>query len=160
FPHVIGAGLLTGGLVVAGGSAYQLLRRHPEGEFFTRSLRLGVGCAALGALFATGFGYAQFGPILTLQPDKLEGNPTVATSLGFMMLIGDLLTFVVLLFLLPTLSWLPRWRWTHPIVILLTPLPFVASILGWLTREIGRYPWMINGRLTVADAMSPGLTPG
>ncbi|MFC7107782.1 cytochrome ubiquinol oxidase subunit I [Nonomuraea rubra] len=73
---------------------------------------------------------------------------------------GQLLGLVVLFVMLPMIAILPRARWTHPILIAMTPLPFVLSILGWMAREIGRQPWMIWERLTVADALSPGLTAG
>jgi cytochrome d ubiquinol oxidase subunit I len=61
---------------------------------------------------------------------------------------------------MPVVYWLPRWRWAQPILMVITPLPFLAAILGWLVRETGRQPWLIYGKLTVADAMSPGLTSG
>ncbi|MBB5077641.1 cytochrome ubiquinol oxidase subunit I [Nonomuraea endophytica] len=157
FPHIIGAALFTGGMVFAGASAYQLRRRTLEWEFFTKSLRMGVVTAAIGSTLAVGAGYAQFGVIDT---DKFENNTAAAVGLGFMMELGHLLWFMVVLVMLPLIYWLPKWRWTHVILIIMTPLPFVASILGWMAREIGRQPWMIWEKLTVADAMSPGLTPG
>ncbi|GGK88417.1 cytochrome ubiquinol oxidase subunit I [Planomonospora parontospora subsp. parontospora] len=157
-PHVAGAALLTGGSVIMGASAYQLFRRTAEQEFFTKSLRLGVSVASIGVVLAVGFGYAQFGPIGEFQPGKFD-SPLAGLGLGFMILIGYLLQLVVLFVLLPVIRWLPRWRWAHPIVMLMTPLPFLAAILGWLAREAGRQPWLVYGRLTVADAMSPGLTP-
>ncbi|GGL24826.1 cytochrome ubiquinol oxidase subunit I [Planomonospora parontospora] len=157
-PHVAGAALLTGGSVIMGASAYQLFRRTAEQEFFTKSLRLGVAVAAIGTVLAVGFGYAQFGPIGEFQPGKFD-SPLAGLGLGFMIMIGYLLQLVVLFVLLPVIRWLPRWRWAHPIVMLMTPLPFLAAILGWLAREAGRQPWLVYGRLTVADAMSPGLTP-
>ncbi|MCG5217454.1 cytochrome ubiquinol oxidase subunit I [Streptosporangium sp. KLBMP 9127] len=162
FPHVISAGLWTGGFVIIGASAYHLLKRTAEQEFFTRSLRLGVVTALIGSLSTVGFGYAQFGAVGEVQPDKFDGAPLAAAGLGFMMLIGELLQFVVLFALLPLLirNALARWRWTHPLLIMMTPLPFLAAILGWLAREVGRQPWLIQDRLLVADAMSPGLTSG
>ncbi|MFC7587134.1 cytochrome ubiquinol oxidase subunit I [Nonomuraea antimicrobica] len=159
FPHVVGAGLFTGGMVLVGASAYMLRRRTPDTEFFARSMRTGVVTAAIGVFVAMGFGYAQFAGI---QAGKFgdDRNILAAVGLGFMIEIGQLLALVVLLVMLPMISSLPRRRWTHPILILMTPLPFVLSILGWMAREIGRQPWMIWERLSVADAMSPGLTSG
>ncbi|GAA3446119.1 cytochrome ubiquinol oxidase subunit I [Planomonospora venezuelensis] len=159
-PHVIGAALLTGGSVVMGASAYNLFRRTAEQEFFTKSLRLGVAVAAVGVAVTVAFGFAQFGPVGQFQPGKFDDKPLAGAGLGFMILIGELLQFVIVLFLLPVIRWLPRWRWAHPIVMLVTPLPFLAAVLGWLAREAGRQPWLIHGKLTVADAMSPGLTSG
>ncbi|GAA4192059.1 cytochrome ubiquinol oxidase subunit I [Streptosporangium oxazolinicum] len=159
-PHVIGAGLWTGGFVVMGASAYQLFRRTAEREFFTSSLRTGVITSLIGSLITVGFGYAQFSPISQFQPGKFDDGGLAGLGLGFMITIGQLIQLLILFVLAPTVYWLPRWRWTHPVLMALTPLPFVAAILGWLARESGRQPWMVNGKLTVADAMSPGLTPG
>ncbi|GAA4920510.1 cytochrome d ubiquinol oxidase subunit I [Nonomuraea thailandensis] len=158
FPHVIGAGLFTGGMVLVGASAYRLRRRAQETEFFGRSLRMGVVTAAVGMLLTMGFGYAQFAGV----PEGKFGshNTAAAVPLGLMIEFGQLLGLVVLFVMLPMIGILPRARWTHPILIAMTPLPFVLSILGWMAREIGRQPWMIWERLTVADAMSPGLTAG
>ncbi|WP_433360385.1 cytochrome ubiquinol oxidase subunit I [Streptosporangium sp. CA-115845] len=158
-PHVLGAGLWTGGFVMLGASAYQLFRHTAEREFFTSSLRTGVIVSLVGSLITVGFGYAQFGPISQFQPDKFDGA-LAGTGLGFMIMIGQLFQALIMFVLAPTVYWLPRWRWAHPLLMAMTPLPFLAAILGWLARESGRQPWMINGRLTVADAMSPGLTSG
>ncbi|MEV4354938.1 cytochrome ubiquinol oxidase subunit I [Nonomuraea sp. NPDC004186] len=157
FPHVIGAGLFTGAMVLVGASAYQLRRRTEHVEFFTRSLRTGVVAAALGIFVTTGFGYAQFAGV---QEGKFSDNVGAALPLGLMIEFGQLLALVVLFVMLPMIAVLPRWRWTHPLLMLMTPLPFVLAIMGWLAREVGRQPWMIWEKLTVADAMSPGLTSG
>ncbi|MEU7858020.1 cytochrome ubiquinol oxidase subunit I [Nonomuraea sp. NPDC049141] len=155
FPHVIGAGLFTGAMVLVGASAYQLRRRTSEVEFFTKSLRTGVTMASIGIFLTIGFGYAQFAGI---QDGKFKGD-SGAVPLGFMIEIGQLLALVVLFLMLPLIRFLPRWRWTHPLLMLMTPLPFVLAIMGWLARELGRQPWMVWEKLTVADAMTPGLTP-
>jgi cytochrome bd ubiquinol oxidase subunit I len=163
-PHVVSAGLLTGGMVVAGGSAYHLFKRTAEREFFVRSLRMGVVTAFIGAVFVVGFGFAQFGALTQVQPDKFRGAGATAlpeAALGFMITIG-MLFFLLTLLLLPLLfrDWLARFRWIHPLVMLVVPAPFVAAILGWISREVGRQPWAVYGKLTVADAMTPGLTEG
>ncbi|PZG15489.1 cytochrome ubiquinol oxidase subunit I [Nonomuraea aridisoli] len=156
FPHVIGAGLFTGGMVLVGASAYKLRRRAPEAEFFTRSLRTGVVTAAIGIFLTMGFGYAQFAGV---QEGKWD-NTGAAIALGLMIEFGQLLGLIVLFVMLPMVRNLHRRRWAHPILIVMTPLPFALAILGWVAREVGRQPWMIWEKLTVADAMSPGLTAG
>ncbi|MET7326586.1 cytochrome ubiquinol oxidase subunit I [Nonomuraea sp. NPDC005650] len=157
FPHVIGAGLFTGAMVLVGASAYQLRRRTEHVEFFTRSLRTGVVAAAIGIFLTTGFGYAQFAGV---QEGKFNGNVGAALPLAVMIEFGQLLALVVLFVMLPMIGVLPRWRWTHPLLMVMTPLPFALAIMGWLAREVGRQPWMIWEKLSVADAMSPGLTSG
>jgi cytochrome bd ubiquinol oxidase subunit I len=38
------------------------------------------------------------------------------------------------------------------------PLPFVATLSGWFTAEVGRQPWTVYGLLRTADALTPFLT--
>jgi cytochrome d ubiquinol oxidase subunit I len=38
------------------------------------------------------------------------------------------------------------------------PLPFIATLTGWYTAEVGRQPWVVYGVLRTADAMTPFLT--
>jgi len=45
-------------------------------------------------------------------------------------------------------------------VFLSFPLPFVATLTGWFTAEVGRQPWTVYGMLRTADAVTPSLTAG
>ena len=38
------------------------------------------------------------------------------------------------------------------------PLPFIATLTGWFTAEVGRQPWTVYGLLRTADAVTPFLT--
>ena len=38
------------------------------------------------------------------------------------------------------------------------PLPFIATLTGWFTAEVGRQPWTIFGALRTAQAVTPTLT--
>jgi cytochrome d ubiquinol oxidase subunit I len=40
----------------------------------------------------------------------------------------------------------------------LIPLPFLAGVAGWITTEMGRQPWIVQGLLTTAQGISPNLT--
>lgn len=46
-------------------------------------------------------------------------------------------------------------RWFHRFMVVMLPSGFVAVIAGWFTTEIGRQPWVVEGILRTADAMSP-----
>jgi cytochrome d ubiquinol oxidase subunit I len=37
------------------------------------------------------------------------------------------------------------------------PLPFIATLTGWFTAEVGRQPWTVYGLLRTADAVTPFL---
>ncbi len=43
-------------------------------------------------------------------------------------------------------------------IFLSFPLPFIATLTGWFTAEVGRQPWAVYGILRTADAMTPFLT--
>jgi cytochrome d ubiquinol oxidase subunit I len=44
------------------------------------------------------------------------------------------------------------------LIFLSFPLPFIATLTGWYTAEVGRQPWVVYGVLRTADAMTPFLT--
>ncbi|MCC8245305.1 cytochrome ubiquinol oxidase subunit I [Saccharothrix luteola] len=156
FLHVCFASLTVGGVFLTGVSAYHFIRRTAEVDFFRRSLRLGVVLTALATPVLIGFGFGQFPIVERYQPEKLDtvGAPD-GIGLGFMIQIG----FVLLLVSWATVpllfrDWVVRLRFPLYLMVLGIPLPFVAAIGGWLFREVGRQPWLIQGVLTTQDAMS------
>ena len=177
FGHVVAAALLTGGILMAGVSSWHLIRRTPDYALFRRSLRIGLVTATTATIFVMGFGFAQFGPVSSVQPTKYGDNaareatvaqwtaqfgpgdytpPVLANvGLGFMILIGFALFWGILLLPLLYRDWIIRLRFPLYLMLLAVPLPFVAAILGWLAREIGRQPWAAYGLLKVEDAVSP-----
>ncbi|MEV1115248.1 cytochrome ubiquinol oxidase subunit I [Actinosynnema sp. NPDC049800] len=156
FLHVCFASLTVGGVFLTGVSAYHFLRRTTEVDFFRRSLRLGVVLTALATPMLIGFGFGQFPIVERYQPDKLDTVGALdGAGLGFMIQIG----FVLLLVSWATVpllvrDWVVRLRFPLYLMVLGIPLPFVAAIGGWLFREVGRQPWLIQGVLTTQDAMS------
>ncbi|MGW4211871.1 cytochrome ubiquinol oxidase subunit I [Lentzea sp. NPDC004789] len=151
--HVVFASLTVGGVFLTGVSGYHFIRRTAETDFFRRSLRMGVITTALATPVLVGAGFAQFPILREFQPGKLAAGPGVA--LGFMIIIGMTLT---------TVSWLTlpllvkdlviRMRFPLYLMVIGIPLPFVAAILGWVFREVGRQPWLVYGLLRTEDAVS------
>ena len=75
----------------------------------------------------------------------------------------------VLLFLLGVLGlWFSRkkkdtlldQRWLLYILGFALWLPFIINTAGWFITELGRYPWVVYGLYTIADAVSPTTTAG
>ncbi|MBR1119915.1 cytochrome ubiquinol oxidase subunit I [Bradyrhizobium lablabi] len=66
------------------------------------------------------------------------------------------------------LAWFGSWliyrnrlqqtRWLLWGIFFSFPLPFIATLAGWYTAEIGRQPWVVYGVLRTAKAMTPFLT--
>ncbi|EEP73263.1 cytochrome D ubiquinol oxidase subunit I [Micromonospora sp. ATCC 39149] len=181
FGHVVAAALLTGGMLMAAVSAWHLIRRTPDHALFRTSLRIGLVTAAVSISLVQGFGFAQFGPVGQTQPTKFGGGaqrdalvaewtsrfgpgdytpPVLAdVGLGFMILIGLLLGCLWLLLPLLWRDWFIRLRFPLWLILLALPLPFVAVILGWIAREVGRQPWVAYGLLSTERAVSP-VAPG
>ncbi|NES14398.1 MULTISPECIES: cytochrome ubiquinol oxidase subunit I [Micromonospora] len=177
FGHVVAASLVTGGMLMSAVSAFHLIRRTPDFALFRKSLRIGLLTTAAAVVLLIGFGFAQFGPVGQVQPTKFGGGPdrdalvaewtakfgpgdyvppTLSNvGLGFMILIGFGLFFGLLIVPLLWRDWLIRLRFPLWVVLLALPFPFVAVILGWIAREVGRQPWAVYGLLPVDRAVSP-----
>ncbi|MET8348753.1 MULTISPECIES: cytochrome ubiquinol oxidase subunit I [unclassified Micromonospora] len=181
FGHVVSAALLVGGMLMAAVSAWHLIRRTPDFAIFRTSLRIGLVTSALAITLVQGFGFAQFGPVGAVQPTKFGQGPEAQAlitewtarfgpgdytppvlanvGLGFMILIGFTLGCVWLLLPLLFRDWIIRLRFPLWLVLLALPLPFVAVILGWIAREVGRQPWVAYGLLPTEQAVSPVGAP-
>ena len=175
--HVLSAALLTGGMVMAGISAWLLLRRTPDYELLRKSLRTGLVTVTVAGVPLLGFGFAQFPAVGSVQPakygDEVARSEAVAewtarfgpgdyvpplwssAALGFMILIGFTLVWAFVFLPLFYRDTIIRLKFPLVLVMLATPLPFAAAILGWLAREGGRQPWAVYGLLRVEDAVTP-----
>jgi cytochrome bd ubiquinol oxidase subunit I len=49
-------------------------------------------------------------------------------------------------------------RWLLWSIFFSFPLPFIATLAGWYTAEVGRQPWVVYGVLRTAKAVTPFLT--
>ena len=74
-------------------------------------------------------------------------------GLGFFMLL--VCGFALLVVLKDWSPGLVKWLKWMPYAI---PLPLIAGVAGWVTTEMGRQPWIVQGLLTTAKAISPNLT--
>jgi cytochrome d ubiquinol oxidase subunit I len=71
--------------------------------------------------------------------------------------------FVVVMALAAWLLWrgtLFRSRRMLWVLMLSVPFPYVATIAGWWTAELGRQPWVIYGLMRTAEAGSPTVHSG
>ncbi|WP_327351172.1 cytochrome ubiquinol oxidase subunit I [Streptomyces sp. NBC_01304] len=178
--HLALGALTTGGVFVAGVSAYHFLRRTKETELFGGSLRLGLWVSMVASFFVVVAGELQRPIIERTQPMKhavLEGSgvaevqarlvkeygpgdyvpwqDTIRISMDVMTIIGN--TVSTITFIAVILLWknrLMRWRPALWVLLATVPFPFIASVGGWVVREVGRQPWLVYGQLTVEDALS------
>jgi cytochrome d ubiquinol oxidase subunit I len=87
-----------------------------------------------------------------------EDRPPVAlTHIAFQIMVGSGFTLIGV----ALLYWLQRRRraddspWLLRILLIASPLGFVALEAGWLLTEVGRQPWVIYGVMRTADAVTP-----
>lgn len=78
FSHVIFAALLMGGILVAGMSCFQVLRKkNTEHNFYKKSIRLGLIITLVGSLGAMGTGDVQMRELMNEQPMKFAAMEAV-----------------------------------------------------------------------------------
>ena len=91
-------------------------------------------------------------------PDTI---PLLYYSYHIMVGLGTL--FILAMLIAALLLWRGRlWttRWALWILLLATPLPFVANTAGWMTTELGRQPWLAYALIRTADGSSPQVSSG
>ena len=49
--------------------------------------------------------------------------------------------------------------WLHRAALIMGPSGFVAVLAGWITTEVGRQPWTVQGLLRTADSLAPVDAP-
>lgn len=160
FWHVFAGALVTAGFFLAGVSAWHLLRRTPETEFFGRSLRIGVAIAGPALFGSAVTGGLQLQLVQEIQPDKwaqfTEGSG--AARVGALLMLTSYAAMFFFMILSSLLAFSKRVVVTahlwHVALILAVPLPYVAMLSGWVFREVGRQPWVVDGLLRTEDAVS------
>lgn len=178
--HLTLAAFTTGGVFVAGVSAWHFARGTKETELFRGSLRLGVWVGMLASFFVIIVGQLQVPVLDRTQPMKMAAlnNDGVAElqarlvsehgpgdyvpphdwlriAMDSMTIIGNTvstITFIAVFLLWK--DWLVRWRPLAYLMTAMIPFPFLAAVGGWVFREVGRQPWLVYGQLTVDDALS------
>lgn len=94
--------------------------------------------------------------------DKIPVNnqpPVAVTHYAFqiMVALGMAMLGISLLYLLAVWKvkkWLTQ-PWFLKIFVAATPLGFIAVEAGWTVTEVGRQPWIIQGVMRTADAVTP-----
>ena len=76
---------------------------------------------------------------------------------AFRIMVGLGMFFIVLtatFFYLSARHQLDRYPWLLKLAVFSIPLPWIAAEAGWIVAEVGRQPWVIEGVLPTAAAVS------
>jgi cytochrome d ubiquinol oxidase subunit I len=49
-------------------------------------------------------------------------------------------------------------RWWLWLAVIAIPAPIIATELGWMTAEVGRQPWIVQGLMMVSAGTSPAVS--
>ncbi|OGD21418.1 MAG: cytochrome D ubiquinol oxidase subunit I [Candidatus Aminicenantes bacterium RBG_16_63_16] len=92
-----------------------------------------------------------------------ERPPVLPVFLGFRIMVGLGIVFIILTFL----GWRKGRRGrleSSPaylkILLYGIPLPYIAVQAGWLVTEVGRQPWIVYGVMKTSEGLSGSLQPG
>ena len=80
FPHVVFSGVCTAGFFVLGISAYHLLRRNGDRDFFASSFRIAAIYGLVGSLLVIPVGHAQAQHAVATQPMKMAAAEALWNS--------------------------------------------------------------------------------
>ncbi|WP_174484569.1 cytochrome ubiquinol oxidase subunit I [methanotrophic endosymbiont of Bathymodiolus puteoserpentis (Logatchev)] len=95
------------------------------------------------------------------KEDWPDAVPLVFYSFHAMVILGML--FASIMLLSAWLLWrkqLFESRWMLWVLMLSAPLPYFATIAGWMTTEIGRQPWLVYGLMRTVEGASPHVSSG
>ena len=87
--------------------------------------------------------------------DTVPNVPTLFWT--FRIMVGLGFFFILLMavfFYLSARHRLDRYPWLLRVAVLTIPLPWIAAECGWIVAEVGRQPWIIEGVLPTAAAVS------
>lgn len=126
----------------------------PDGKAEDNRWELAI--PSLGSLVVTGSVDGAIRGLRSWPPD--ERPPVAVVFWSFRLMVG----LGVLIVLVGTLGTWFLWRgriderrWFLRLCIAAAPGGFLAVLAGWVTAEVGRQPYVVQGLLRTADAVSP-----
>ena len=151
--HVLAGSFLVAGFFMAAISAYHLRRDgDADREFFRRSLRIGVIAVVVAILPTLPLGALQFS-----YAPKGQGSAFTSVMGGLMMLawLWMFVLSIIAAIKLRSDERLLGGRRFLGMMPRVLPAAYIAMLAGWLFREGGRQPWLIQGVLRTKDAVRP-----
>jgi len=94
----------------------------------------------------------------SIWPDNIE---LLYYSFHLMITLGTI--FIVIMAFANFQNWRGRLvssTWLLWVLMLAFPFPYLANILGWMTAELGRQPWLIYGIFHTRDGYSTVVSSG
>ncbi|MHC5225049.1 cytochrome ubiquinol oxidase subunit I [Ignatzschineria sp. LJL83] len=118
--------------------------------------RFEISIPVLGSLILTHSLTQQVPALDEVSKADRPNVPVVFWSFRIMVAIGGLmlLAAIISLYQRKKGTFYSNKRWLS-FIICMGPMGLVAILAGWFVTEVGRQPWVVNGLLRTADAVSP-----
>ncbi len=142
------------GIWETGGRQPLLFFAIPDEEAETNHYEVGI--PGLGSLIIT---HAIEGEIQGLRDFPADERPPVMivfwtfrimVAIGFLMLFSGIAGLILYL-----RGRLYTTRWYQRLCVAMIPSGFAAVILGWMTAEVGRQPYVVYGLMRTSEGVSP-----
>jgi cytochrome d ubiquinol oxidase subunit I len=145
----------TEGLFKTQAGAPMLIGGIPDVE--TRTIRYGIEIPRALSLLAHHDPDAVVTGLDSIPRDQWPPVPIVHIAFQVMVGLGTLMALVA-----ARVAWLAlrkkdlvQHRWLLKALVIMAPAGFVATEAGWVVTEVGRQPWIIQGIMRTADAVTP-----
>ncbi len=90
---------------------------------------------------------------------RADWPPVAATHVAFQVMVGLGAFMALVAAWAAVLAWrgrdLARHRWLLRALVAAAPMGLVCTEAGWVVTEVGRQPWIVQGVLRTADAVTP-----
>jgi cytochrome bd ubiquinol oxidase subunit I len=118
--------------------------------------RFELSIPRLGSLIVAHSWDAEVTGLKAFAPDERPNVPIVFWSFRVMVGLGLLMLAAAWGgMLLLVLRRLEHTRWFQRALLAMIPSGFLAVLAGWFTAEVGRQPWVVQGLMRTAEAVSP-----
>ena len=133
------------------------LTKEPDGTYDTKGIGIPNGLSMILHLNPD----AKVTGYTSVPPADRPPIPPVFQSYHLMIALGMFFALVFLVsVLMHVLGRLENARWLQWVLIACIPLALLASNMGWMTAEVGRQPWVVQGLMRTTDAVSPLVSSG
>ena len=95
------------------------------------------------------------------EPNKDLWPPVAETFMSFHMMVGLGMLMMLLMLIGVFFLWrgtIEKHRWWLWLAVIAIPAPILATEIGWMTAEVGRQPWIVQGLLMVSNGTSPSVS--
>ncbi|MEX1058720.1 MAG: cytochrome ubiquinol oxidase subunit I, partial [Natronospirillum sp.] len=127
----------------------------------TQSNHFEIGIPNLASFILT---HDWQGEVPGLDTVSVEDQPPVGVVFwSFRLMVGIgllMITFAVAGFLLRLRGQFAENKLFLRGLTYMSITPFIAVVAGWFVTEVGRYPWLVYGQITLSQGLTPSLTGG